>query len=139
MSVVPRSRERCGCSRPALGAAPRALTAIDTLASVAIAGGAIWFFVRAIAIARRRLLWRVRRKLVISYIFIGFIPAALIVAFFLLSGMLLFSNFSSYLLQTRLRELSARAVSSAEATALEIRLANGRPADRDPVASSAGA
>ena len=111
----------------ALGRDPRALTAIDTLASVAIAAGAIWFFVRAIAIARRRLLWRVRRKLVISYIFIGFIPAALIVAFFLLSGMLLFSNFSSYLLQTRLRELSARAVSSAEATALEIRLANGRP------------
>src|SRR5712671_2299339 len=70
----------------ALGRAPGVLTAIDTMTSVAIAAGAIWFFVRAIAIARRRLLWRVRRKLVISYIFIGFIPAALIVAFFLLSG-----------------------------------------------------
>ena len=51
---------------------------------------------------QRRLLWRVRRKLIISYIFIGFIPAILIVAFFLLGGLLLFSNFSSYLVQTRL-------------------------------------
>ena len=33
---------------------------------------------------RRRLLWRVRRKLIMSYIFIGFVPAILIVAFFLL-------------------------------------------------------
>ena len=38
------------------------------------------------AVAKRRLLWRVRRKLIISYIFIGFIPAMLIVAFFLLGG-----------------------------------------------------
>ena len=35
---------------------------------------------------QRRLLWRVRRKLIISYIFIGFVPAILIVAFFLLGG-----------------------------------------------------
>ena len=44
------------------------------------------FLVRGVALAQRRLLWRVRRKLIISYIFIGFIPAILIVAFFLLGG-----------------------------------------------------
>ena len=71
----------------------------------------------------RRLLWRVRRKLIISYIFIGFIPAILIVAFFLLGGFLLFSNFSSYLVQTRLRELSERALAIADATALEMQAA----------------
>ena len=54
---------------------------------------------------KRRLLWRVRRKLILSYIFIGFVPALLIVAFFLLGGCLLFSNFSSYLVQSRLRAL----------------------------------
>ena len=57
---------------------------------------------RGVAFAKRRLLWRVRRKLIISYIFIGFVPAILIVAFFLLGGLLLFSNFSSYLVQSRL-------------------------------------
>ena len=104
----------------------RPLNSVDTIASLAVAAGGAYFLVRALAAARRRLLWRVRRKLIISYIFIGFIPALLIVAFFLLGGFMLFSNFSSYLVQTRLRELSERALAVADATALEIRLADGR-------------
>ena len=64
---------------------------------------------RLIVLAKRRLLWRVRRKLILSYIFIGFVPALLIVAFFLLCGLLLFYNFSSYLVQSRLRALADQA------------------------------
>ena len=60
---------------------------------------------RLIVLAKRRLLWRVRRKLILSYIFIGFVPALLLVAFSLLCGFLLFYNFSSYLVQSRLRAL----------------------------------
>ena len=82
---------------------PAAVRLLDTLASIALAGGGLFFVARGLAFAQRHLLWRVRRKLIISYIFIGFIPAILIVAFFLLGGLLLFSNFSSYLLQTRLQ------------------------------------
>src|SRR5262245_9831237 len=78
------------------------------------------------AFLKRRLLWRVRRKLLISYVFIGFIPAILIVAFFLLGGVLLFSNFSAYLVQTRFRALAERAASIAETTAAEIQRAGGR-------------
>ena len=78
------------------------------MASVALVAGGAYFLARGLALAQRRLLWRVRRKLIISYIFIGFIPAILIVAFFLLGGLLLFSNFSSYLVQTRLRALPTR-------------------------------
>ena len=62
--------------------------------------GAAYFLFRLLVLAKRRLLWRVRRKLILSYIFIGFVPAILIVAFFLLCGLLLFYNFSSYLVQT---------------------------------------
>lgn len=104
----------------------RPLNAIDTLASLIVAAGGAYFLARALSAASARLLWRVRRKLIISYIFIGFIPAILIVAFFTLGSLLLFSNFSSYLVQTRLVELGERARAVAEATALEIRLANGR-------------
>ena len=46
---------------------------------------------------RRRLLWRVRRKLILSYIFVGLVPSLLIVTFFLLAGLLLFRNMASYL------------------------------------------
>ena len=79
---------------------------LDTLGSFALVAGGLYFVARGLALAQRRLLWRVRRKLIISYIFIGFIPAILIIAFFLLGGLLLFSNFSSYLLQTRLQALA---------------------------------
>ena len=69
---------------------------VDTVASVALAAGGVYFGWQGLAFASRRLLWRVRRKLIISYIFIGFIPSMLIVAFFVLGGFFLFSNFSSY-------------------------------------------
>ena len=61
------------------------------------------------AAAQRRLLWRVRRKPIISYIFIGFIPAILIIAFCLLGGLLLFSNFSVRFCSRACRTLTPRA------------------------------
>ncbi len=105
---------------------PGLLRALDTLASVVLVAGGAYFLAQGLALAQRRLLWRVRRKLVISYIFIGFIPAILIAAFFLLGGLLLFSNFSSYLLQTRLQALSGSAAAIASTTAVEMQRAGGR-------------
>jgi hypothetical protein len=87
------------------GALPSALNVLDTVASLVVLAGGIVFVVRGLAFATRRLLWRVRRKLIISYIFIGFVPAILIIAFFILGGLLLFSNFSSYLVQSRFPDL----------------------------------
>src|SRR5881397_3952384 len=91
------------------GPLPALFGVLDTIAGVAIAVGAAYFIVRLFIAAKRRLLWRVRRKLILSYIFVGFIPAILIVAFFLLVGFLLFNNLSSYLVQSRLRALSEEA------------------------------
>jgi serine phosphatase RsbU (regulator of sigma subunit) len=104
----------------ALGRLPAVLGVLDTLAGLALAVAAGYVLVRLLAIARRRLLWRVRRKLMLSYVFIGFVPAILIVAFFLLCGLLLFYNFSSYLVQSRLRTLGDHAQLLAEGAALEI-------------------
>jgi len=105
---------------------PGAVRLLDTLASIALVLGGLFFVARGLAFAQRRLLWRVRRKLIISYIFIGFIPAILIIAFCLLGGLLLFSNFSAYLLQTRLQTLTSRAQTVASTTAVEIQRAGGR-------------
>jgi serine phosphatase RsbU (regulator of sigma subunit) len=99
---------------------PSYLRAIDTIASVAIAAGGVYFISRAVVRANERLLWRVRRKLIISYIFIGFIPAFLIVAFFLLVGLILFSTFSSYLVQNRLQALGDRLAGVAEDVASDV-------------------
>src|SRR5688572_20618913 len=107
------------------GSIPAFLRIVDTVAGVAIAAGATFFIFRLSVIAKRRLLWRVRRKLILSYIFIGFVPALLIVAFFLLCGYLLFYNFGSYLVQSRLRALSEQARFLSQSTALEIQRARG--------------
>src|SRR3954468_21164153 len=108
-----------------VAALPAFLRVVDTLASVVVAIGGAYFLVRGLAFAQRRLLWRVRRKLMISYIFIGFIPSLLIVAFFLLGGLFLFSNFSSYLVQNRVASIAERLSTIATATALEIQSAEG--------------
>src|SRR5690349_18982897 len=99
---------------------PAFLRVVDTVASIALAFGGAYFLVRGIAFAQRRLLWRVRRKLIISYIFIGLVPSLLIVAFFLLGGLFLFSNFSSYLVLNRVGSIGDRLSTIATATAGEV-------------------
>ena len=109
-----------------LGPLPTFFNVVDTVAALAVAGGAGYFLVWLFIAAKRRLLWRVRRKLILSYIFVGFIPAILIVVFFLLGGFLLFYNISSYLVQSRLRAVSDEARFLARSTALEIQRSSGR-------------
>jgi sigma-B regulation protein RsbU (phosphoserine phosphatase) len=108
------------------GGVPPFFAVVDTVAGLAAACGLAYFTFRLIVVAKRHLLWRVRRKLILSYIFIGFVPALLLVAFSLLCGFLLFYNFSSYLVQSRLRALSEQARFLAQSTALEIQRAGGR-------------
>ena len=80
---------------------------------------------RAVRRGRGRLLWLVRRKLTLSYLFIGFVPILLIVVFFLLCGLLLFFNVSSYLVQTRVNALVDETRFLAEATAIELEQTTG--------------
>jgi serine phosphatase RsbU (regulator of sigma subunit) len=72
-------------------------------------------------------LWRVRRKLTLSYIFIGFVPILLVVVFFLLCGLLLFFNVSSYLVQSRVNALVDETRFLAEATTIELAQASDDP------------
>lgn len=107
---------------------PAFVGVIDTVAGLAIAAGAAYFLIQLFLLAKRRLLWRVRRKLILSYIFIGFVPAILIVAFFVLGALLLFFNFSSYLVQAEVRSLDDRVRLAATSAALEIQRDGGRDA-----------
>jgi sigma-B regulation protein RsbU (phosphoserine phosphatase) len=69
---------------------------------------------------KRRLLWRVRRKLILSYIFIGVIPSLLILVFFLFAGSLVFMNVSAYLFKDGYDQIVENARLSAQAAATEI-------------------
>ena len=78
--------------RPRIAGARRAddwavLDAVDAVGSLALIFVAGYALARRGVWAKRRLLWRVRRKLILSYIFVGLVPGLLIIAFFLLAGL----------------------------------------------------
>src|SRR3954454_20062703 len=55
----------------ALGGVPPFLAVVDSVAMLAAIIGLTIFAIRLMVIAKRRLLWRVRRKLMISSFFVG--------------------------------------------------------------------
>src|SRR3954467_3552343 len=78
-------------------ALPAAARVVSSAATIGLAVALFMFAWRLFTQIKRRLLWRVRRKLILSYIFIGVIPSLLILVFFLFAGSLLFMNLSAYL------------------------------------------
>jgi serine phosphatase RsbU (regulator of sigma subunit) len=101
------------------------LDAVDAVGSLALLFAGGYAIARGIIWAKRRLLWRVRRKLILSYIFVGLVPGLLIISFFLIAGVILFFNVSTYLLQSRVRTLLDQARFMADSVALQA--AHGDP------------
>ena len=90
--------------------------AVGSLALIFVAG----YAATKLAIrAKRRLLWRVRRKLILSYVFVGLVPGLLIITFFLIAGLVLFFNVSSFLVQSRVRTVADQARFMAQSAVLE--------------------
>ena len=112
---------------------------LSTLGGIALVIGAGILLVRVARKTRTQLLWRVRRKLIISYLFIGVVPAILIVTFFALSGLLLFANLSSFLIRSSLTDLADEAMSVARIAAVEIEAREGAPAIREALERRAAA
>jgi sigma-B regulation protein RsbU (phosphoserine phosphatase) len=93
---------------------------VGSLGTLALLIGLAYFVARLISLARQHLLWRVRRKLIISYILVGLVPALLIVSFCLLCGLLLFGSVSQYVLTTRVRSAAEQAMFLARGSATEL-------------------
>ena len=76
---------------------------VDTFRKVVVLAfgtSVTWIAIRAIWRGRRRWLWAVRRKLILSYVFFGVFPVALIVVFVLVGGWILYTETATYLFQT---------------------------------------
>ena len=99
---------------------PALATVLSGAATLAIVVSLAWFGWRLFVLVKRRLLWRVRRKLILSYIFIGVVPALLILVFFLFAGNLVFMNVSAYLFKDGYDQIMDDARLSAQAAATEI-------------------
>jgi sigma-B regulation protein RsbU (phosphoserine phosphatase) len=97
--------------------------AIEVLSSAATLGLLIsvgYFMWRLFVLMKRRLLWRVRRKLILSYIFIGVVPALLIISFVMLGAFVVSINVSSYLFREGYDDIVKDAGRAAVAAASEI-------------------
>jgi sigma-B regulation protein RsbU (phosphoserine phosphatase) len=93
---------------------------LNAVATLALVVSLVWIGYRVFVLVKRRLLWRVRRKLILSYIFIGVVPSLLILVFFLFAGNLVFMNVSAYLFRDGYDQIVDDARLSAQAAATEI-------------------
>jgi serine phosphatase RsbU (regulator of sigma subunit) len=79
------------------GEMPAFVQVLSSAATIGLVFSVGYFAWGLFQLVKLRLLWRVRRKLILSYIFIGVVPSLLIVIFFMLGGVLIFMNVSAYL------------------------------------------
>ena len=103
-----------------VGDPPRFIQIINTAATIGLAFSALYFVTRFIFLVQRRLLWRVRRKLILSYIFIGVVPALLILGFFMLVGWAVTSSVGAYLFRDGYDDVVSRVQLLAEAASAEV-------------------
>ncbi len=79
-----------------------------------------YFVWRLIVLTKRRLLWRVRRRLILSYVFFGVVPALLIIGFFVLGAWAVSMNVSAYLFRDGYDDVAEDARLGARAAASDI-------------------
>jgi serine phosphatase RsbU (regulator of sigma subunit) len=87
---------------------------LTSVATVGLWIYSIGFLIWRISRLRTKLLWRIRRKLVISYLLIGLVPTLLILFFFLLSAFFIVGQVSSYVLNTEIRRIDSEMAKTAD-------------------------
>lgn len=87
---------------------------------VAAVGSLAWLSGTAVARNRRAFLWRVRRKLILSYVFLGFVPLVLVGAFVLTGAMLVYMMVANYVFRESYGDLVADVHQFAETSAIEL-------------------
>jgi len=84
---------------------PEFLELFRRVVSLASLGSLGWLTVLTFTRNRRAFLWRVRRRLILSYVFIGVIPLVLVFAFVLTGSMLVYLTVVEYVFQRELKAL----------------------------------
>ena len=93
---------------------------VDAATTLVVVVSLGYVLVGSLMKAQRRLLWRVRRKLILSYLFIGLIPVVLVGAFFVLAGTLALLSASSFLVTLSMDDLVDQANRAADQVALDL-------------------
>ena len=99
---------------------PLAIELVGSAATLGLIVSLFYFLWRLFTLMKRRLLWRVRRKLILSYIFIGAVPALLIISFCLLTANFISMNISAYFFKDAYDGIVEDVTRSARSAALQI-------------------
>jgi sigma-B regulation protein RsbU (phosphoserine phosphatase) len=102
------------------GVASALVGALNLFSSALILIALVIVGYRLYAHGKRVVLWRVRRKLMLSYVFVGLVPVLLLVLFFSIAGLLMFVNFGGYLLRARVTGLVDHAQALAQTAAADL-------------------
>ena len=102
------------------GDLPLLVRIVNGASTIALAVAVGFFVSRLVVLMKRRLLWRLRRRLILSYIFIGVVPALLIIGFFVLGVFIVTMNLSAYLFKDGFDDIVDDAHLIAQAAAAEV-------------------
>ena len=117
------------CTLRFLGALELIPSFLSALSTVGLWAYALAFVIWGLSGLRRSLLWRIRRKLIISYLLIGLVPTILILSFFALSGYFTLGQVSSFMLNSSINDAEMRAANAANLMIFELR-GGGRASSR---------
>ncbi len=81
---------------------------------------AVWLAVLAVSRNSGRFLWSVREKLILSYVFLGFVPVLLVVSLTLVSGLVAYNNVAGYMFHEGMTDFADDVEQVAETAASEI-------------------
>jgi len=99
---------------------PALLEAFRKVVSLAVRVSVLWLTVLLLVRYRQPFLWRVRRKLILSYVFLGFVPVVLVVVFASVAAVILHGNTAAYLFLDGIEDLKAEVHQVAATAAAEI-------------------
>jgi sigma-B regulation protein RsbU (phosphoserine phosphatase) len=99
---------------------PEIVEIFRKVVSLAFIVAAVWLGVLLFRHNRRLLLWRVRRKLILSYLLLGFVPVVLVAIFALTSGFVLYTNVAAYVFREGFKDFEEDVQQIAETSAIEI-------------------
>jgi phosphoserine phosphatase RsbU/P len=99
---------------------PEIIEIFRKVVSIAFLLSAGWLGAMLVRHNRRLVLWRVRRKLILSYLLLGLVPVALVALFALTGGILLYTNVAVYVFHEGFRDYQDDVQQMAATSAIEL-------------------
>ena len=108
--------------------APAASDSLDGWVKFLVFDAVLLFSILAFRWLKRRLLWRLRNRLIVTYVFIGVIPAVLLVAMAVITIYLFAGQFASFVVTSEINSQlrSLQAVNAAVSNELAARIEKGQ-------------